>query len=122
MNTLTDRSRQLLKKLREPLSFVGEMKGQYVCLESGWVRIESIIKGEIESSSDDQPILFSLKSRLKYIDARLSDGDLDESEEYELYLEGMGIKRALYILTKEDHESDRVSDVKRWLDYGKRIR
>lgn len=116
---------ELLRKLRKPMSFVGEETGEYVYLGGVWVNIDKVLIDR--SDSDDiireKPPVDALRKRLSEIEDKLGSGEEDPSSEMELYKEGMAIKRSLYIITRKTKGFDSpVADTKRWLDYGKRIR
>ncbi|MGA1821761.1 MAG: hypothetical protein ACMUIG_04480 [Thermoplasmatota archaeon] len=125
VSILSEKGSELLRKLRKPLSFVGERTGEYVYLGGVWVNIDKVIIDR--TSTDDliheKPPVEALRKRLSEIEELLGSQKQDPESEMDLFREGMAIKKALYIITRKTDSNDSpVADARRWLEYGKRIR
>ena len=125
VNTLSEKGSELLRKLRKPLSFVGEKTGEYVYLGGVWVNIDKVIidRANKDDLVHEKPPVEALRKRLSEIEELLGSMKQDIASEMDLFREGMAIKKALYIITRKTDDTDSpVADTRRWLEYGKRIR
>lgn len=117
--------KELLKRLDRPLSFLGSRGSDHILIGGRKVRPEDIIDGIREDPSDADGIGRSLKERLEYLREKIDQGGLPDEELLGLFGEAIAIKRVLHILKRvpegdeggEDHK-----DIRRWLDYSRRIR
>ena len=109
---------EMYRKLGRPLSFIGEERSDYAYIEDSWVDLNDLL-----NDPDREMPVEKLKERLEWIKKTLLHGKGTYEDSRDLYLEGMGIKRALHLAGSKDRvSSSKTQDTKRWLDYGKRIR
>ena len=114
---MTDRGKDLLKRLHAPMAFLEEERSRYVIIEDNKVPINRFIK---DPNRSQQGIISLLKARYEAIEIILMDGRVPMEEKKELFLEGVAIKRAIHMVTKKDISND-LDDIERWLEFGRQI-
>ncbi|MDG6225911.1 MAG: hypothetical protein QCI82_10420 [Candidatus Thermoplasmatota archaeon] len=111
---------ELIRKLKRPLSFMGEERVRYFHLDGTWVDLDHL--HDVFDPSKTVPML---KDRLEEIIRSLSEDSPDRDRAKDLYLEGQSIRRVLHMIKKGERRSDeyqlRKSDIQRWVDYSRRI-
>lgn len=111
----------LMRKLENPLGFIGESTLTHVMYEGGWTRVSDILKKARKGPSNKDRVLSSLRERLEEIRSRLRSPTLSKDEAFSLFEEGITVKKAIYTLRNDVMESDDHTDTKRWLHYGRSI-
>lgn len=114
---------QLLAKLERPLCFIGEKRNRFIMFDGDWVNVDQLL----ETASGDPKVrsrtMPKLMDRLSEIKEELSSTCMTREEAIDLFEEGIAIKRAIHLLNSGSvrSEDDPHSDIRRWLNYGKRI-
>jgi len=111
---------EYLEELNKPMSFIGASLKRTAMLDGEAVPLLDVVNGRWEPAN----ALHALRRRLMMIKASLSEGyGLQGSALESLFIEGQAIRRAIYMMTgKGPHAgTDRVEDLRRWIDYGRRI-
>jgi len=119
----SDHCGHLLAKLERPLSFIGEKRNRFILFEGKWVNVDHLME---EASNDPRirnKMMPGLMERLGEIKDELSNGCMRKEEAIDLFEEGVAIKRAIHLLNSGSirKEDDPHGDIRRWLNYGKRI-
>jgi hypothetical protein len=114
---------RLLAKLERPLSFIGEKRNRYIMFRGDWVNVDNLLK---EASTDPKlrnSLMPGLLERLSEIRNELSSTCMTKEEAIDLFEEGVAIKRAIHLINSGSvkTEDDPHGDIRRWLNYGKRI-
>jgi hypothetical protein len=114
---------QLLAKLERPLSFIGEKRNRYIMFDGKWVNVDKLLE---EASMDPKArdrLKPKLMERLNEIKEDLSSTCMTREEAIDLFEEGIAIKRAIHVLNSGSIKVEDTphGDIRRWLNYGKRI-
>lgn len=114
--------RNLLRKLENPLAFIGESRLSHVSFNGAWIGTDEIIEMGKKSGRKKDEVLSILKERLDEILDQMRGSHLSHDEAVTLFEEGIAVKRAIYILSNNvTDEVDRNKEMKRWLKYGRSI-
>ncbi len=112
----------LLRKLENPLAFIGESRLSHVSFNGAWMGTDEIIEMGKKSGRKKDEVLGILRERLDEILDQMREYHLSHGEAVTLFEEGIAVKRAIYILSNNvTDEVDRNDEMKRWLKYGRSI-
>ena len=116
-------SSDLLAKLERPLSFIGEKRNRFILFDGRWVNVDQLLDSAAKDPKLRSRILPMLMDRLNEIRDDLSSTCMAREEAIDLFEEGVAIKRAIHLLNSGSvkSEDDPHGDIRRWLNYGKRI-
>ena len=116
-------SSDLLAKLERPLSFIGEKRNRFILFDGRWVNVDRLLDSAAKDPKLRSRILPMLMDRLNEIKDDLSSTCMAREEAIDLFEEGVAIKRAIHLLNSGSvkSEDDPHGDIRRWLNYGKRI-
>jgi len=116
-----EKAEELLKRLRKPLSYLAEDRGRYAYLDGSWTDLDDVVS---QRWNPDKALPF-LRERLAEIECCLSLEDPSDQLALDLYREGQGIRHAIGVLTGGSvanlPNEERKKDVRRWIDYSRRI-
>ena len=114
---------ELLAKLERPLSFIGEKRNRFILFEGKWVNVDQLLDSASSDPKIRNKVMPELMERLGEIKEELSSTCMTREEAIDLFEEGIAIKRAIHLLNSGSvkAESDPHGDIRRWLNYGKRI-
>jgi hypothetical protein len=111
----------LLRKLENPLGFIGENTLSHVCFNGKWTRVKDIFEKASVSSHSKDRVLTSLRERMDEIKERMTKDSISKEEAFSLFEEGITVKKTLYSLRNDVFEDAKHSDTRRWLNYGRSI-
>jgi hypothetical protein len=114
---------ELLAKLERPLSFIGEKRNRFILFENRWINVDLLLKEASEDPKVRNRLMPGLMDRLQEIKEDLSSTCMTREEAIDLFEEGIAIKRAIHLLNSGSikTEDDPHGDIRRWLNYGRRI-
>lgn len=114
---------QLLAKLERPLSFIGEKRNRFILFDGKWVNVDQLLDKASLDPRVRNKLMPGLMDRLNEIKDELSSTCMTKEEAIDLFEEGIAIKRAIHLLNSGSINSvdDPHGDIRRWLNYGKRI-
>jgi hypothetical protein len=111
----------LLEKLQRPMSYIGEERTHFAFLDGTWTDLKEVISG----SWNPEVAMPLLRKRLQEIIDELSRTDIPDGLAEDLYKEGQGIRWAIGVLSTGSKAGsttdDPKDDLRRWIDYSKRI-
>ena len=111
----------LMRKLENPLSFIGESTLSHICYEGSWTRVSDIIKRAKKGPKSKDQVLNSLRERLQEIRTLMRDSNISAGEAQSLFEEAITVKKAIYTLRDDVADQEKHSDTRRWLNYGRTI-
>jgi hypothetical protein len=111
----------LIRKLENPLSFIGESTLSHICFDGSWTRVSDIISRARKGPKSKDRVLNSLRERLQEIRSQMKDSNMSSGELQSLFEEGVTVKKAIYTLKDDVSDDEKHSDTRRWLDYGRSI-
>lgn len=121
-NTASDSKRvDLLRKLENPMGFIGESTLSHIYHDGKWMRVSDIIQYARTGPSEKDKVLSSLNERLHDIRTKMRSSGLSSDEAVSLFEEGITVKKAIYILRNDVAPDGDHSDTRRWLNYGRSI-
>jgi hypothetical protein len=114
---------QLLARLERPLCFIGEKRNKFILYQGNWINVDQLLKEASKDPKVRNALMPNLMDRLNEIRDYLSSSCMTREEAIDLFEEGIAIKRAIHLLNSGSvkSEEDPHGDIRRWLNYGKRI-
>lgn len=99
---------------------MGVERVRYAHMNGTWVDLD-----HLHDAIDPSWTVPMLSERLNEIIRSLSEDDMHRDRAKDLYLEGQSIRRALHMIKKGERNVDeyqiRKSDIRRWVNYSRRI-
>ena len=112
----------LLRKLDNPLAFIGENRLSHLCYDGKWTAVTDILETASRGPRSKDNVVFLLRERLDEIRSRLRDRNVSRGEAISLFEEGIAVKHAIYVLKNNvKEETDPHEDIKRWIKFGRSI-
>ncbi len=112
----------LLRKLDNPLSFIGENRLSHLCYGGKWTAVTDVLEIANRDHRSKDKVVSLLRDRLDEIRSRLRDSNVSRDEAISLFEEGIAVKHAIYVLKNNVKEDiDPHEDIKRWIKFGRSI-
>jgi hypothetical protein len=119
--TATDHLKtDLLRKLENPLAFIGESRLSHICFDEHWTPVDRVFEMARRSSRSKDRVVSLLRERLEEIRSRLRSDGISRDEARTLFEEGIAVKHAIYVIGNNVIEDeDPHEDIKRWIRFGR---